>query len=62
MYIFTKEITKMMKSIELHMDIICNIKIIDYLDLTFNLNGGSYKKNPVVCVIQPPIKYYQTGS
>ena len=33
-----------MKSVELHMNIICNNRIVDYLELTFNLNGGSYNK------------------
>ena len=41
--IFRKEITKIMKSVGLKIDIKSNLKIVDYLDITFNLKDGSYK-------------------
>ena len=41
--IFRKEITKIMKSVGLKIDIKSNLKIVDYLDITFNLNDSSYR-------------------
>ena len=32
-----------MASVELNIDMICNCKEVDYLDIAFNLNGDSYK-------------------
>ena len=38
-----KNIQKIFKDKGLDIIIKCNIKIVDYLDLTFNLNDGSYR-------------------
>ena len=64
--IFGKGITKIIKSVGLKIDIKSNLKIVDYLDITFNLNDSSYKpynkpnNKPLLCQcrIKSPTKYY----
>ena len=41
--IFRKETTQIMKTNGLKIDIQCNLKVVDYLDITFNLNDGTHK-------------------
>ena len=38
-----KRIQKIFKENGLQIIILCNLKIVDYLDVTLNLNDGSYK-------------------
>ena len=40
---YRKDVTKIMKDNGLKLDVKCNLKITDYLDITFNLEDGSYK-------------------
>ena len=44
MNIFREEITKLMEFLELKIDIKCNCKIVDYTDVTLDLNDDSYYK------------------
>ena len=41
--VFRKDITKIMKDQGLKIDVKCNLKVVDYLDITFNLNNGTYR-------------------
>ena len=38
-----KELTKLFTKYQLNLDIKCNIKTVDYLDISFDLNTGIYK-------------------
>ena len=38
-----KDLTKLFKKYQLNLDIKCNLKIKDYLDISFDLNTGIYK-------------------
>ena len=40
-----KNIQKIFKEHGLDVTIQCNIKVVNYLDVTFNLNDGTYKEN-----------------
>lgn len=40
---YRKDVTEIMKANGLKLDVKCNLKIVDYLDITFNLEDGSYK-------------------
>ena len=35
-----KNLTKLLKKYQLNLDIKCNLKTVDYLDISFNLNTG----------------------
>ena len=41
--VYRKDITKIMKDQGLKIEVKSNLKVVDYLDITFNLNDGSYK-------------------
>ena len=38
-----KEVIKIFKEIGFKMEIKTNLKIVDFLDMTFNLSNGTYK-------------------
>ena len=38
-----KDLTKLSKKYQLNLDIKCNLKTVDYLDISFDLNTGIYK-------------------
>ena len=38
-----KEFQKVFNENQLNIEILCNLKIVDYLDVTFNLNDGTYR-------------------
>ena len=38
-----KDLQKIFKDNHLNIEISCNLKIVDYLDITMNLNDGSYR-------------------
>ena len=38
-----KDLTKLFKKYQLNLDIKCNLKIVDYLDISFDLNSGIFK-------------------
>ena len=40
---YRKTITKIMKDNGLKIEVKCNLKVVDYLDITFNLDTGKYK-------------------
>ena len=40
-----KNIQKIFKEHGLDVTIQCNIKVVNYLDVTFNLNDGTYREN-----------------
>ena len=40
---YRKTVTKIMKDNGLKVVVKCNLKIVDYLDITFNLSTGTYK-------------------
>ena len=40
-----KNIQKIFKEQRLDITIQCNIKVVNYLDVTFSLNDGTYKEN-----------------
>ena len=40
---FRKELTALFKSHKLNLEIKCNLKVVDYLDITFDLQNGTHK-------------------
>ena len=38
-----KDLIKLFKKYQLNLDVKCNLKIVDYLDISFDLNTGIYK-------------------
>ena len=51
-----KNIIKIFKDIGFAIDVETNLKIVDFLDITFNLNNGTYKpyKKPPQIINQLP--------